>query len=98
GYEARYATGIVIAHGGQGNTIRDNVIYNVSEDGIYVGSTEFGPQNIVEANAIFDVDGDGIIVEGSALVRNNVVFDVGEDGIQSYDSDRNTLEEVVISF
>jgi hypothetical protein len=98
GFETEYATGIVIAHGGQGNAVRDNVVYGVSSDGIYVGSTEFGPQNIVEGNAVWEAGGDGIVAEGSALIRNNVVFDIGEDGIQSYDSDRNTLQDVVISF
>ncbi len=93
-----YATGIAIAHGGQGNTVRDNVIFDVTGDGIYTGSTEFGPQNILEANAIWDAAGDGIVIEGSALVRNNVIFNVMEDGIQCYDSDRNTLQDVVISF
>jgi len=93
-----YASGVVLAHGSQGNTIRDNVVYRTSNDGIYVGSTEFGPQNIVEGNAVWETTEDGIVIEGSALVRNNVVFDVGDDGIRCYDSDRNTLEDVVISF
>jgi hypothetical protein len=93
-----YATGIVIAHGGQNNTVRDNVIHDVSNDGIYVGSTEFGDPNLVEANAIWAAFEDGIVIEGSATVRNNLLFDIGDDGIRCYNSDRNTLENVVISF
>jgi uncharacterized protein (TIGR03382 family) len=93
-----YNTGIYIYHGGQNNIISDNVVFGTGNDGIYVGSTEFGKQNQLLGNAVWDVASDGIAVQGAAIVQNNVVFDAGEEGIRVDDSDRHTLQDVVVSF
>ncbi len=91
-------TAIGLDHGGQGNLIADNVIHDTLYHGIYAGSTEFGPQNTVRGNAVFDVGGSGLVIEGSALVQNNIVFRAGDYGIYVSDTDRNTLQDVAISF
>lgn len=88
---------LYLADGGQGNTISDNVMYGTAYRGMSVGSTEYGPQNIVEGNAIWSTGEYGLLVRGAAIVRNNIVFDVDGCGIYSAENDRGTLANAVIS-
>jgi hypothetical protein len=93
-----YTGAIVIPPGGQGNTLRDNVIYNVANTGIYTGSTELGAPNVVEANAIWNTVNQGIESYGAVLIRNNLIFNVDGYGIRCEESDYGNYENVVITF
>lgn len=93
-----YGSGIHLDQGGQGNTLADNVIYDIGYRALSVYSTEGGEPNVVEGNAIWNAYDVGINVRGSALVRNNVVFNIDGLGIKSEDNGRDTLDDVVISF
>lgn len=96
-----YVTGIRLEHGTQNVEVRDNVLFRIGTadgtDGIFAGSTESGPPNLIHGNAIWDVYDDGIWIEGSAVVRNNVVHLTGGVGIGTRNTDRNGLSNVVIS-
>jgi len=92
-----YHYGVYFSPGSQGNTVRDNVIYQVTYGGVLVGSTEYGDPNVVEGNAIWNVASYGIGAYGPSLVRNNVVFNITGKGIISGQNDRGTTENVVIS-
>ena len=89
--------GVYLAHGSQGNTLRDTVLYDVEYRGLFLGSTEFGPPNTVEGNAIWQVGDWAMTVYGAARVRNNLVWLAGA-GIYSGDPDRGAYEDVVISY
>ena len=89
--------GIHIAPGGQGNTIRENVIFDVNRIGIITYSTEAGPQNIIENNVVWGSGGSGLWIGGAALVRNNVVFQTGQYGLYT-ENHRDKLENLVVAF
>lgn len=89
--------GIQIAPGGQGNIIRDNVIYGINRNGITTHSTESGAQNVVEGNVVWNTLGNGLWIGGAALVRNNVAFDTGAHAFYS-ENNRDSLENLVVSF
>lgn len=96
-----HVTGIRLEHGSQNIEVRDNVIYRVATleggDGISMGSTEFGPPNLIVGNIIWEALDDGIWLEGAARVHNNIVFSVGDVGIGSAESSRGGLMDLVIS-
>lgn len=89
---------IYLAHGSQGNTVRDTVIYDLDYRGIYLGSTEFGQPNTVEGNAIWQLGDWGMTIYGAARVRNNLVFMGEGGGIYTADPGRKAYEDVVISY
>lgn len=97
GISGDYQYGMVFQNGNQGNTIRDNVVYDISYGGIAVTSTEYGHPNVVEGNAVWNTGDYGIGVFGAAQVRNNLVFLAGQEGIYSANNDRDTLENVAIT-
>lgn len=69
--------GIEIKYGSYNNTIRDNVIYNMSYPGIFVyGHGGTGGVNTVEGNVIWNCL-EGIYAVSDAVVRNNFVFNSG---------------------
>lgn len=96
GGEDRYA--VWLSHGSQGISLVDNVIYGAEYRGVYMGSTEFGDQNVFEGNALWDVTNVGLYLHGPAKVRNNIIFNVDGTGIYVSDPDRETYGDVVISF
>ncbi len=98
GLQGTSALGIYLAPGGQGNTINDNVIHDTNYRGMRVDSTEYGDPNVVEGNVLWNVNEVGIDVRGGSRVRNNIVFNVDGIGIRSAANDRDTLDDVVISF
>jgi MYXO-CTERM domain-containing protein len=89
--------GLQIAPGGQGNEIRDNVIFGVNRVGLLTYSTEYGAQNVIEGNFVFNTGATGMVVSGAGLVRNNLVFNNGGHAFYS-DNNRDTLENLVVSF
>lgn len=93
-----YAYGLYLANGGQGNTIADNVIYNVAYRGMAVNSTESGDVNLVEGNAIWNIGETGLLVRGGSIVQNNVIFNTTTGaGLYSGDNERGTLAYASIS-
>jgi len=90
--------GVYLAHGSQGWSVTDNVIYDIEKTGVYLGSTEYGETNKLEGNAIWALGETGIRVQGSALIRNNVVFNAGQEGIHTSDPERETWTDVIISY
>ncbi len=90
-------TGVYLNPGTQGVTVQHNVVYRVRDDGMFVGDTQFGPQNIIFGNAIWEAEDDGIQLEGAALVQNNLVFEVGDNGIFSRNNDNEGLYDLRIS-
>ncbi|MEL6342033.1 MAG: right-handed parallel beta-helix repeat-containing protein [Myxococcota bacterium] len=93
-----FTYGMFFAHGTQGVTIRDNIVYGVENRGVYLGSTEYGDLNIFEGNAVWNVSSIGLFVEGSALIRNNLIFNVDGTGLFSRDPERKTFTDQIISF
>ena len=93
-----YSDGFQLSPGGQGNTITDNVIHDVAYRGLRVDSTEYGDPNTVERNVIWNANDVGLDVRGGSRVRNNIVFNITGIGIKTADNDRDTLDDVVISF
>lgn len=89
--------GIRLLNGSQGNQVLDNMIHDVGDDGAYLGSTENGAQNTFEGNAIWNALDVGLYIEGGAIVRNNVIVRVGGTGIRTNNSDRDDLDDVVIT-
>jgi MYXO-CTERM domain-containing protein len=89
---------ITLNHGTSGTWLIDNVIYNITDRGIFLGSTEGGEQNLLEGNAIWNLGDVGINVQGSTLVRNNIIFNTGTSGIITRDPDRGTFTDVVITY
>lgn len=89
---------IYLAHGSQGNTIRDTVMYDLEYRGVYLGSAEFGAPNAVERSAIWQTGDWAMTVYGAARVRNNLVFQAGGGGIYTADPDRGAYEDVVVSY
>lgn len=89
--------GLYLAHGSQGNTVRDTVLYDVEYRGISLGSTEFGAPNVLEGSAIWQIGDWAMTIYGAARVRNNLVWLAGA-GIYSGDPDRGAYEDVVISY
>ncbi len=98
GLQGTGAYGIYLAPGGQGNTLSNNVIHDTNYRGLRVDSTEYGEPNVVQGNVLWNVNEVGIDARGSSRVRNNVVFNVEGVGIRSAANDRDTLDDVVISF
>ncbi len=88
--------GIELSNGCNENVIRDNVVYNVADQGIQTRSTEYGEPNQILGNAVWQ-SMHGIFVSGAALVQNNVVFNLEGEGIVSED-ERDTIEKVRITF
>ena len=88
---------LYLAHGAQGNSIVDTVVYDVEYRGLYLGSTESGAPNIVERDAFWQIGNWAMTVYGAARVRNNLVFQAGA-GIYAADPDRGTYSNVVISY
>lgn len=89
--------GIEFDPGGQGNTLRDNVLYNIIGRGMVVDTTLYGPANTVEGNAVWNVGESGIMIRGASIVRNNIIFLGTQTGIQTERSDTTELSDVVIS-
>lgn len=98
GLQGTSAYGIYLAPGGQGNTLADNVIHDTNYRGLRVDSTEYGDPNTVEGNVLWNVNEVGMDIRGGSRVRNNVVFNVEGVGLRSAANDRDTLDDVVISF
>ena len=93
---AERTDGVEIDNGGQGNTIIDNVIYEVGGRGIMTKSTEGGAANTVERNVVWRAVEGGIRLTGSAIARNNIVFNVDGVGIESA-NERDALKDQVIT-
>ncbi len=89
---------IALNHGTSGAIVQDNVIYNITHRGVFLGSTEGGDPNIVESNAIWNLGHVGIYIQGAVLVRNNIVFNTGDSGIVTRDPGRDTLENIIITY
>jgi len=90
-------TGIYLSAGSQGLDLSDNVIFTVRDDGIFLGATNFGPENTVVGNAVWQTGADGLHVEGTSLIQNNVVFLTGAEGIDTNNTDADGLTQVHIS-
>ena len=88
---------VYIDHGGQGNAVLDNVIYDGAYRGILVRSTEFGEPNVVEGNAIWGLEHTALYAQGAAVVRNNLVFNTGSVGLRASDPGRGTYSDLVFS-
>lgn len=67
--------GIEVKVGSHSNTIRDNVIYNMTYPGIFVYGGGAGV-NTVEGNVVWNCL-EGIYAVADAVVRNNIVFNSG---------------------
>ena len=89
--------GVVVYHGGNGTEISDNVVHAVEDHGIYVGSTDFATEHVIEGNALWGADSYGIRVQGASLVRNNVIFNLEGIGLAADDPGRNAFEGVILS-
>jgi hypothetical protein len=89
---------VYLAHGSQGITLSDNVIYGSAGYGVYMGSTEYGDRNIFEGNAVWGLSGYGLYVQGGARIRNNILFNIDGTGIYSRDPERGTYSDLIISF
>ncbi|MBO87366.1 MAG: hypothetical protein CL927_18615 [Deltaproteobacteria bacterium] len=89
---------VMLNHGTSATWLIDNVIYNITHTGVFMGSTEGGEQNRIEGNAIWNLGNNGLGLQGSVLVRNNIIFNTGGSGIATSDPDRNTFTDVVISY
>ena len=89
--------GLRLLNGSQGNQVLDNMIHDIGDDGVYLGSTESGAANTFEGNAIWNVVDLGLYIEGSAVVRNNIIAKAGWRGIQTNNGDRDDLDDVVIT-
>ncbi len=89
---------IYLAHGSQGVSISDNVIYGSAGYGIYLGSTEYGDRNVFEGNAVWGLSGIGLYVQGAARVRNNIIFNIDGTGIYARDPGRGTYSDIILSF
>ncbi|MFT4976676.1 MAG: hypothetical protein ACI8S6_002581 [Myxococcota bacterium] len=96
GGDGTYA--VWLSHGSQGISLTDNVIYGAEYRGVFLGSTEFGDQNIFEGNALWNVSNIGLLVYGSARIRNNIIFNIDGTGIYVDNPGRETFNDVVISF
>lgn len=91
------ANGIYIHNGGQGNTVRDNVVHGLGNRGIRIGGTAGGGENIVEGNAIWSTGGVGLAVMGPSTVRNNIIFDCAGNGIRSDGNGSDLFADVHIT-
>ncbi|MCB9691035.1 MAG: right-handed parallel beta-helix repeat-containing protein [Alphaproteobacteria bacterium] len=91
-------SGIILDNGCQANTLRDNVIFEITGVGLRVESTQLGDANVVEGNAIWNTGSHGMEVVGEALVRNNVVVQAQGIGIRSGNHENNDLRNVRITF
>lgn len=89
-------TGIYLNPGSQSLTVENNVIFRTRDSGMWIGNTNFGPQNTIKANAIWQTEGDGMYVRGSALIQNNLVFETGGDGLYT-NNDGEELVDLQIS-
>ncbi|NCG22119.1 MAG: hypothetical protein GWP91_24145 [Rhodobacterales bacterium] len=89
--------GLRLLNGCQNNEITDNIIHDIGDDGVYFGSTEFGPQNTFIGNAIWSTGDIGLYIQGAVLVQNNLIYDVAGNGIRTDAGDRDNLDNVVIS-
>ncbi len=89
---------ITLNHGTSASILLDNVIYNITHRGIFLGSTEGGATNVVESNAVWNVGEQGLHIQGAALVRNNIIFNTGASGIVTYDPDRASFNDIVITY
>jgi len=67
--------GIEVKVGSHSNTIRDNIIYNMTYPGIFIYGGGAGI-NTVEGNVIWNCL-EGIYAVADAIVRNNIVFNSG---------------------
>lgn len=88
---------IRLLNGSQAVEISDTIVHDIGDDGIYLGSTEFGPPNRILANALWNLGDVGMFVEGSCLIQNNILVGMGGYGIETNNSDRDALDDVVIS-
>ncbi|MEC8379590.1 MAG: right-handed parallel beta-helix repeat-containing protein [Myxococcota bacterium] len=89
---------IHLHHGTQGATIMDNVVYDVEQHGLYLGSAENGDMNIAEGNAIWNINGSGVVGRGNAMLRNNIIFNIVKHGIHFQDPGRDAYDQMIISF
>ena len=91
--------GVYLSHGTQGAVLTDNVIYAISQQGMFLGSTENGATNVVERNAIWSTTSSGIQVEGPATLRNNLIFNIEGRGIRTRDPEREsgTFGDLIIT-
>lgn len=92
------STAVHLNHGTSGAILSDNVVYNITYRGLWLGSTEGGVQNVVEGNAIWNLGDRGLVLQGAALVRNNIIFNTGGSGIVTRDPERGFFEDIVISY
>ena len=91
------AGGLRLLHGSQGITVTGNIIHDIGDDGVYIGSAENGAVNVFSGNAIWAVVDDGLVIEGASRVHNNIIAQTGEYGIYLYNGDRDTLDDLAIS-
>ena len=89
---------LTLNHGTSGAWLVDNVIYNITDRGVFLGSTEGGDANVLESNAIWNLGDLGVNIQGAALVRNNIIFNTGTSGIVTRDPGRETFSDVIITY
>lgn len=95
-HDSGTGTGIYLAHGAQGSSIVDNVVYQVESWGIQTQSTTFGDANSVERNVVWSVGG-GIRVAGPSDVRNNLVFLTDGYGILIENNSRDEFSDAHVT-
>ena len=88
---------IHLHHGSQGAYLTDNVIYSIEAGAIYLGSNENGSMNVADANAVWN-SRYGIMIRGAAKLNNNLVFNTSDVGIHIDDPDRDSYDQIIISF
>lgn len=91
-------SGIFLDNGCQGNTVSDNVVFNVTQLGLRVESTQLGDANVVEGNAVWNTGSHGMEIVGEAIVRNNIVTQTQGVGIRSGNHENDDLRNVRITY
>jgi hypothetical protein len=92
------AEAVRLNHGSAGAVLTDNVVFNITYRGFWLGSTEGGVANTLEGNAVWNLGDRGVVLQGAALVRNNIIFNTGGSGIVTRDPERGFFEDIIISY
>ena len=95
---AEDAETVRLNHGTSGAILTDNVVFNITYRGFWLGSTEGGTANTIEGNALWNLGDRGVVLQGAALVRNNIIFNTGGSGIVTRDPERGFFEDIIISY
>lgn len=90
--------GIALQPGVSGTLITDNVLYNMTDRGVDLGSTDGGEPHTFEGNALWNLGDHAVIIRGSVTMRNNIIFNTGGSGIVARDPERGFYEDIIISY